>query len=149
MAGAFIGKYHFDVFSRRSSFSHYLVSMLFVLLCWLYYAMVCCRVISKETLVEVPLLITASLSTWRLFDIVSDVIKEYPFMSHAFWVYALHTNICAIVSTVFLLLLPHNAAASVLNFVLTVVVTLIIIEVICYIIKRISPGVYKLLSGGR
>ena len=149
MAGAFIGKYYFGAFSRRSTFSHYLGSLFCVLLCWIYYAMICCRVISKETLIEVPLLTIASLSVWRLFDIVSDNIKEYPFMSHAFWVYALHTNISAIVSTVFLILLPRDAVASVLNFVLTIFVSLIIIEIICIIIKKLLPGAYTLLSGGR
>ena len=107
-------------------------------------------ILKSNDILYIVLLIIFSISLWYAFDFVFPqeiTVREYE--RHSFWVFAMHENVGGCVIKILYILLPKEPIMAYLNFVLSAVITLWLIEMICRTVKRISPKAYELLSGAR
>ena len=152
LVGGLIGRYYFDFFSNPREKKFQVVAAIIVFLGIIYFELAYYKVIEEEALIEVIILIVLSLGFWNMLDLflpATSISKVPDFMKHSFWIYALHVNVSAVVTKLLYLFLPKNPCIGILNFGLTTILTLFIIEVACKAINKISPSLYSLLSGNR
>lgn len=142
LVGALIGIHYFPSLCKSNSKCFYLS------LCGLVFSIVAILFFS-EIRIRVPVLIVFSLSLYWVFAAVSYRIPSRPFMKHSFWVYALHMNVSAVITKLLVLSLPHSECFAIINYVVTIILTLYTIELLTGICKRISPKLYSALSGSR
>ena len=86
---------------------------------------------------------------WVLADALCTRVRARVFMEHSFWVYAMHVNVGAVITKLLTLLLPGHWAMAFVNFLLTTVLTLAVIELTCVLLSRFTPKVCRVLSGCR
>ncbi len=92
----------------------------------------------------------AAFSFWIMFDFFKSCVNfEKKYYNYSFWVYALHINISAVIAKLFYLCFSKNPLYSYLNFVVTLFVTLFIINMLASFVQSKLPRLYSLLSGGR
>lgn len=142
--GAYIGIHYFDLFYNKVSkrFAA-IMSMTSVL----FYAML---ILNNHLLglkyLETIILIIFSLSLWYSFDLGKH---EYylEFQKESFLVYAMHINISSILTKLIYLLWPKNSIVALCNYILTVILTLLIICWFAIFIGRKFPKLKQILAG--
>lgn len=151
LAGAMIGRYYFDWFVQPSTKRRRIVSaaVMLALIAARYYVM--CTGMYVLPALKSFLRIADGLCLWALVDAVPQLWeKKVPdFMHNSFFVYALHINVSAVVTKLIYLVGPKHWFMAPINFLLTTVITLALIELGCIVLKRWMNPVYKLLSGNR
>lgn len=148
--GGFVGRYYFNLFSKRPEKRYQIISFIVVILAIVYYMLLNYAMIGSNTIIDIILLIVFSVCFWYSFDLFLQddiIVREYA--THSFWVFALHINVGAVVTKLLYLLLPKDSGFCYVNFVLTTLLTLSVIEIACYAVKKISPRLYVILSGSR
>lgn len=107
--------------------------------------------IELPVIVSEIVLIAAALCLWVSADwIVLQMKKPCPvMMTHSFFLYALHTNLCKVFARVIYYIFPKHWAMAPINFVLTNAVMIVFVEVFCFLLKKYCKPQYELLSGGR
>ena len=100
---------------------------------------------------DIVIQILFAISLWKTSDLFMRVLPDSVsgVYSGAFWIYALHMNIGAIITKVMYLLLPRSCSYGYLNFLLTIILTLGTIHLIRTVCRKCVPKMYFLLSGGR
>ena len=84
------------------------------------------------------------------FNALTDRCKVVPeFVNHSFWVFAVHLNLSAVITKLLFLSLPKTISVAWLNLFMTVILTLLLIELFNRLIWRCFPSLYKILSGFR
>ena len=61
----------------------------------------------------------------------------------------MHMNISAIITKLIALCLPRTPWMAIPNFIITVILTLIVINVVCVLLERFLPHVNAVLMGNR
>ena len=61
----------------------------------------------------------------------------------------MHINISEIINTLIALCLPRTPWMAIPNFIITVILTLIVINVVCVLLERFLPRVNAVLMGNR
>lgn len=148
MVGSYIGIHHFEWFSTASNKKIFLGS-LGILACIILRTFV--DVTRTNLIVWTILLSVYGICMLFAFDGVTRLFKKplKEYLSHSFWVYALHLNASAIIAKVLFLILPKSIHFAWVNLFLTLFLTLFVIECIAQLLQRFCPPVYRLLSGGR
>ena len=80
-------------------------------------------------------------------DSFAGMLGRYRFVDSSFAVFALHVNVSAIVTKLLFFALPQNSCMVIVNFLLTVVISLIIIVVVYLTISRFFPRLCAVLFG--
>lgn len=93
--------------------------------------------------------LTAAISFWIFMDLFISSISERKYFGYSFWVYAMHINVGAIVAKVVYIALPKQPVFSIANFLITVPLTLLIINSAASIVHSCLPKLSSILSGGR
>lgn len=93
--------------------------------------------------------LVAAFSFWIMSDLFMSSIPDKEYFNYAFWVYAMHINVGAIVSKLVYIALPKASILSIVNFIVTIPLTLLIINTIAKTIQINVPKLYTALSGGR
>lgn len=149
LIGAIWGRFYWDSFSGDTGKKYFWPSLIGFCLGTAYqYA----QFLGWNPPILIPPVINAILCSfclWILGDTLCRWITVRKFMEHSFWVYAMHMNVSAIITKLLYMAMPKHWAFSIPNFVLTTVVTLILIEAACQILKHWLPPLYRLLSGAR
>lgn len=93
--------------------------------------------------------LTAAISFWIFTDSFISSIPDRKYFNYSFWVYAMHINVGAIVAKLLYIALPKNPIFSIVNFMVTVPLTLIIINYAASLLHLYLPKLSSILSGGR
>lgn len=150
LVGGYIGRFYFDEFSKPSPKKWQLLSTAMIVVAIVYYMLLNYGMLTQRTIVSIIILIALSICFWNMMDLFLPKEITIPnFARHSFWVFALHINVSAVVTKLLFFVLPKSPYISLLNFVLTTIITLVGIEMVCCIIKKISYPIYSLLSGSR
>lgn len=150
LVGAYTGKHFFNLFTRiKKNTRITLASIIGILMSIVYSFITNGLETSSYQVVNVIVLIIYSFSLWNIWDLVVLKISPRKFMIHSFYVYALHINISSIITKLLWLVLPKIWPYAWLNFLLTISLTLLVIEVFVIILEKYLPFLYKILSGGR
>lgn len=150
LIGGLVGRFYFDAFSRKVSRSVQILSAALVVLSVVYFALLHFEVLPVIKIIDTGLLVLFSFCLWNTFDLfLPEKITAPGFTAHSFWVYATHVNLSAVITKVIYWILPKSPWLCPVNFVFTTLVTLAVIEAVCFVIKKLLPKLYGILSGAR
>ena len=147
-AGCIIGKYKFDWFSRFSR--RFTVPC--IVLCVFCVASLMCNAVG---IIHIPVVfrqivvIIYSLAFWKAMDIVCVRIGNHDCVNYNFIIYALHPFVQALLVKVLVRLLPRSGWAALAVYISAAILTIALIVLFGKTVKKISPRLYYLLSGGR
>ncbi len=147
MVGSYIGIHYFHWFAD-SSRSKAVIGFIVALVCIVSR---CTFDFTANDLLGRTLSLTPfALGLFFAFDVIVTHCKQVPeFVNHSFWVFAAHLNFSAVITKLLFFVLPKNMAAAWLNLVITIISTLILIELLNRLVWRFSPKLYSILSGSR
>ena len=149
LIGAYIAIHFRNCLTDRSTLCERVVcTALFVA------AMVMYGLYKSETLpiprsVGVLILSIAAYTFWKVCDWFVKGKSPRPFLKRSFMVYLTHLNIVAVISKLIYLALPKTAAFYIPNVIVSVTLTLVMINLFCIALKKISPRLYGIVSGER
>lgn len=147
--GSVIGKHYFEKFKNKSSSKEQLVSVVFTIFFSVYYFVCLSLNIEQPMFLKNFLIVFLSITFWNLMDLFVDKMKEYNFYSYSFAVFAMHINVSAVISKLLYMILPKTQYMVLPNFILTLIITLSLINLFCTILKSFLPKFYSLLMGSR
>lgn len=146
LVGAYIGIHFFKEFATRLVGKWRVFSMLVVFICLLFIDGD--MTAYKNIDIQPILLCVFALAAWGGFDLLKNE-TYYKFEVESFLIYAMHLNVGAIVTKILYLFLPKNTVFSVVNYLGTIVITILLIVNFSNIIGKVSPKLKKLVSGSR
>ena len=143
LTGAYIGLHGFKEFSTRSV-SKTRIGILGVTACVLSRLFV--PAVVTSLFVSTLLLAVYAVCLVFAFDVFPYDRPVRKFCEHSFFVYVMHFQVCVVVSRLTFLALPNGLC---LNYLLTIVITLVLIEITAQLLKKYTPMLYNVLSGSR
>lgn len=156
LLGGIIGRYYFDFFTKKSStrLSIYAAAtcILFIIVGfftetgWLPGAVM--AILSYPVVFNI-LMTLGALGLWFAVDPIIEKRKPRHIYRTSFFVYAMHINVSAVVARLCYMVLPRWEGFAIVNFLLTTVVTLVLIDLIYRLLERFFPWLLILLSGKR
>lgn len=150
LIGGFIGRFYFDWFTTKKNLKTSLFSLVMVILALFYYFIQNFYKLVNNTIISTFLIVIFSFCLWFSFDVfLTDSYEAKSFTNHSFIIFAIHINASAVITKLLYFLLPKNSCFSYVNFILTTSLVLLSAELISYLAKKISPNLYKYISGGR
>ena len=145
MVGAYVGIHAFQWFSSSSKAKSVCGILMIILCIWLRTSYP--EVINNISLRTVVLTIYGFSSCFA-FDMVSKNICPPQFATRSFWVYAMHINVSAVITKLLFFVFPKTLFFAYLNFTITLILTLFLIEMTAIFFQRYCPFGYRMLSGG-
>ena len=85
----------------------------------------------------------------NIIDAVADKVKNRDLYKRSFAIYALHINASAIITHLIYIVLPKNEYMAVPNFLLTIVLTVLSINIFCIVTEKLFPKIYGIVMGQR
>lgn len=149
MIGAFIGKYYFQEFMKKSKRRDIIVSTVVCVIGIVFQYSIVMEWIQLPTVLHVMLLAAIGISLWKLLDLMTEKIENIGFMKDSFLVYVIHGNLASIVTKLIYIVFPKSAYFAIPNYLLTAVTVLLLIHTFCYFMKRYANPVYEVISGSR
>lgn len=149
LAGGLIGIHGWERFSSPSPKALRPWAAVCTVLCWGFFTGTVYGWYDPDPMLIPAFRMLYALSLWVLADALCTRVRARVFMEHSFWVYAMHVNVGAVITKLLTLLLPGHWAMAFVNFLLTTVLTLAVIELTCVLLSRFTPKVYRVLSGCR
>ena len=148
MAGCILGRHFLGQFSERSSKKLLVCSACVFVLCTAVWFVRGMGVFDLPASLTTVFLTAYALSFWYAAD-MADLKnrKPKPFMGDSFFVYAMHINLSAVLAKLLYMILPKGIIWSIPNFVLTTVLTLCIILVFAFVLRKYLNPLYLILSG--
>lgn len=147
LIGAILGKHYFEFFIKKNSKKSSVFSIAFL----------CIYIIAKnifpsneyfaKPILKIAIFSLAAYALWSAVDLFMDKISSRPLYTRSFAIFAMHTNVSAVVCEIIFLVLPNNPHFAFPNFVLTLILTLLLINIFCIIGERLLPRTYALLMG--
>lgn len=147
LLGAMIGKHWFAAVTKKTSRTSQIVSVIFLLVyifaknvfpTYDYFAL---------PFIKIVVFTMAVYSLWSMVDLFIDNISLRPMHARSFPVYAMHINVSAVIYKICYLLLPKNGYMAIPNFLITLILTITLINVFCIIFERYLPSAYALVMG--
>lgn len=150
LIGAYIGKHWIEVFVAKASKKISLLGLMLIVIAIVSECILSdTRYGAYEETMRVVNRIVYVMGVWLFADLFVDRIQIRPFMNHSFMIFALHVDIGAIVAKLVYMALPKSAVFAYFSFVMTVVLTLLIIEGVSVLLKKYSGRLYGILTGRR
>ena len=148
LVGALIGLHFFDFAAKRSDKKTQVGSVVFLA------AYILCKNVFSARLYDNPLLeivifTSCCFALWNAADLFIHKIKPRPLYARSFAVYAMHVNLAAIISKAIYLVAPKKEWFAIPNLLLTLVCTLVAINVACIVLEKYFPRIYGFLMGRR
>lgn len=145
LAGALIGRHGFDLFKRKSTPTARIIAAPVFIACIIgLYAEY------QEILpgaVHVPILLVMCFAFWLIMDFfVKDGYHDFETIS--FLVFAMHLNVGAVFTKLLYLVMPKTVYFAPVNYILTLVITVIFIYLFDIVLRRI-PCLRRILTGQR
>lgn len=150
LIGTTIGKYYFAHFVRPSAMKVRILSLLILLGYGVHNVFFFDHV--TGTPADALKFVQYLLCGWAFWN-VCDWIPEDSFVHHltdcGFAVYAIHGNVGAIITKLIYLILPKSEYLAIVNFTLSVTLTLLFIKTFCVVTRKYMPRLYEMLMGSR
>lgn len=156
LLGGLIGRYYFHIFTGKSSkkaaifWSIPCIVFIFVGFftetSWLPNAL---QQVLSYPLVFNSLMTLGALGLWFATDPIIRGMKLRHCHRTSFFVFAMHINVSAVVARLCYMLLPRTQCFAIVNFGLTTLGTLVIIDLFYRLPERFFPSVLALLNGNR
>ena len=150
LIGAAIGRYGFAYFLRPSALRVRIVSAA-VLLGFGVFNVVFYEAFSGSVkwTIQYAQFLFCGWAFWNVCDWIPDDSIIHSFSDCSFAVYAMHGNVGACITKLLYLVLPKSEYLAPVNFVLSVVLTLLFIKGFCLFTRRFTPRLHEMLMGSR
>ena len=141
--GAYIGVHYFEYFKNKASKKEVIVYFFICLICFItrYY-----NIFMDNSMFEAINIVVYSLAFWKLLDLF-NFNNTFRIEEDSFLVYAMHVNVGAIITKLIYIILPNNSFYAAINYILTIVLSLIFIHFFMTLIKNYFPQMRKILCG--
>ena len=149
LMGAIIGYHFFEFASQKSKKTLQIVSFVFLAVYILAKNIVPQAMHIDNYLIQVIVYTLAAFSLWNFSDAFVERIKPRSFYRRSFAVYAMHLPIAIVILKIFSFCLPQNEWFEIPKFVIMIVSTLIIINLVCAFLEKFTPKIYATLVGNR
>lgn len=147
--GAWLGKHHFALLTRKSGLTMQLLSAGILAVYILAKNLLFQTLETDLPAIGILLFTLCAFSLWNLTDLFIDKIRPRALYTRSFAMLALHTNVSAVITKLFAILLPRSELLAIPNFLFTFVSTILCISLFCSILERFSPRIYSILMGNR
>lgn len=147
--GSYIGKHYFNIFAtKRNKRSQGISAIFFVVIIVLFVLLAYSVFRMNMALVAVAKMLGA-LSFWVVADCIIDKVKQRSFMNDSFVIFALHKNVISIFVKLFYLALPKHPLMAIANYLVSPVLTVMLICFLCAFMKKFMSKIYIILTGAR
>lgn len=147
--GAIIGKHFFDAICRKSSKRMQWGSILFLTAYVLAKNIFSPKLHVRHPIIVVAVFCLTSFALWNIVDLFIDKIKPRAIFTRSFAIYAIHVNLSAVIAKLCFLCMPRNESFAIPNFIITFILTLIIINLGCSFFEKHCPKIYSIFMGMR
>lgn len=148
MVGCVIGRYGMKQFSVGCKKSISICALCVFVLCTIVWFIRGIGIFELPVPLNTSFLIIYALSFWFASDIIDiSNIQIKPFMDSNLFLYAMHLNLSAVIVKLIYIILPKHVLCSIPNFILTSVLTILIILLFAAFLRKYLNGVYLVLSG--
>ena len=149
LIGAIIGYHFFGVASQKSSKQIRIASMTFLVAYILAKNIAPQEIHIDNYLTQTIFYTLAAFSLWNVVDIFIERIKPKAIYRRSFAIYAMHLPVSIIILKIFSFCLPQNEWLAIPKFIITIVLTLVIINLVCAFLEKFAPKIYAILMGKR
>ena len=149
LMGAIIGYHFFDFASQKSSKPLQIASFIFLLAYILAKNIVPQNLHIDNYLTQTIVYTLAAFSLWNVVDVFIEQIKPRAIYRRSFAIYAMHLNVAIVILKILAFCTPKNEWLEIPKFIIMVVSTLIIVNLICAFLEKFAPKVYATLMGNR
>lgn len=147
LLGAILGKHYFGWIIKKTSKRNGIFSTVFLVVYFAFKNIFPVNEYFGKPFVKIAVFILASYAFWHMLDLFMGNVSCRPLYTRSFAVFVLHVNVSAIICELLYLIFPKNAYFAFPNFVLTLILTLLAINVFCVVGERYLPRVFALLMG--
>jgi hypothetical protein len=149
LIGAIIGYHFFDFASQKSSKPLQIASVIFLAAYILAKNIAPQEIHIDNYLTQTIVYTLAAFSLWNIADIFIERIKPRAIYRRSFAIYAMHLNVAIVILKILAFCTPKNEWLEIPKFIIMVVSTLIIVNLICAFLEKFVPKVYATLMGNR
>ena len=149
LIGAIIGYHFFGFASQKSSKPLQIASVLFLAAYILAKNIAPQEIHIDNYLTQTIVYTLAAFSLWNIADIFIERIKPRAIYRRSFAIYAMHLNVAIVILKILAFCTPKNEWLEIPKFIIMVVSTLIIVNLICAFLEKFVPKVYATLMGNR
>ena len=147
LLGAILGKHCFNFVTKKTSKKSGICSIIFLFTYIVFKNMFPLNAYFGKPFVKIWIIALACYSFWSIVDLFMEKITVRPIYKRSFAVFVLHLNVSSVICKVLYFVFPRNSYFAFPNFVLTLILTLLAINVFCAIGERFLPRTYALLMG--
>jgi len=149
LIGCFIGKHYFGEFIGKVSKRIYILSGILFVIITVYKVGASYDCFKALKMFDILIMIIYAFSFWFISDVFVNKVSLKSYMGNSFFIYMTHVNISAIIIKLFYLIFPKTPLMSIANFIVSALLTIVVICITCSFLRRFMPAIYKILSGNR
>lgn len=149
LIGAIIGYHFFGFVSQKSSKPLQIASVIFLAAYILAKNIAPQEIHIDNYLTQTIVYTLAAFSLWNIADIFIERIKPRAIYRRSFAIYAMHLNVAIVILKILAFCTPQNEWLEIPKFIIMVVSTLIIVNLVCAFLEKFAPKVYATLMGNR
>lgn len=145
MLGAYVGLHHFDIVnvSSRLTRSMAVAGILLGQLCFVLFHR------TSILFFHIAFCTISAISFWYLFDMFGKKGLPASITTITFFIYSAHGTVLELCQQVVFATIPHTTATALVEYLLLPVFTVLLLVMISRLLKRFTPGFWRLINGGR
>ena len=149
LMGAIIGYHFFDFTFKKSNKPIQIASFIFLTAYILAKNIVPQELHIDNYLLQTIVYTLAAFSLWNITDLFIDRIKPRAIYRRSFAIYAMHLGVSIIILKIISFCLPQSPWIEIPGFIVRIIVTLTIINLLCAFLEKFAPKIYAILMGNR
>ena len=149
LMGAIIGYHFFGFASKKSSRPLQIASAVFLAAYILAKNIAPQKIHIDNYLTQTMAYTLAAFALWNVTDIFIEGLKMRPMYRRSFAIYAMHLPIAIVILKVLSFCTSQSEWLEIPKFIIMIILTLVIINLVCAFLERFAPKIYAVLMGNR
>ena len=147
--GAIIGYHYFDYVAKKSSKPIQIASAIFIIAYLLAKNIARQEIHIDNYLTQTIVYTLAAFSLWNIVDSFVERIKPRTLYRRSFAIYAMHLPVAIVIQKILTFCLPKNEFLEFPKFIIMIILTLTMINLVCSFLEKFTPKIYSILMGNR
>ena len=149
LMGAMIGYHFFDYACLKSSKPMQLSCLIFLAVYVLAKNIAPREIHIDNYLTQTVVYTLAAYSLWNAADLFVERLKPRAIYRRSFAVYAMHLPVAIVILKILSFSLPKNEWLEIPKFIVMIISTLVLIQLVCVFLEKFAPKIYAVLMGNR
>ena len=149
LIGGIIGYHFFDFASKKSSKPIQIASLIFLAAYIIAKNIAPQKIHINNYLTQTVIYTLAAFSLWNIADMFIERIKPRAIYRRSFAVYAMHLPVAIVILKIFDFCTPQSQWLEIPKFIIMIISTLVIINLVCAFLEKFVPKIYVVLMGNR